>query len=390
MNEIRLDEILLVRAVNARATDIHIDPELEGYSVRMRIDGRLRLWQKFNREDGIRLLNQIKADVGIDMGTVFYPVSVRRKIKIEERLLDLRVSLVPCASGPKLSIRLLDTDNVRQKLSTLGLGKKPSEQLERWLAELNGVFLVTGPTGSGKTSTAYALLDDLVLEERHVVTIEDPVEYEMDGINQIEVNLQHGLTFAKGVKTSLRMDPDCLMVGEIREPETARQALNAAVMGHVVMATMHSRDAVSIITQLRNFGLENHQIAAALGVIVNQRLVGKICQNCAKEREATDLETSFFESRKLQPPAKVYAASGCDECDDTGVHGRTGVFEVWNLDRSDYQMILDGEDEENIREKLAKESHRSLLHDALIKVEKGIISVTEVMQMGLSLPWNNR
>lgn len=389
MNEKRLDQIVLAEGVKSRATDIHIDPLLDGYSVRMRIDGRLRLWKNFNKEDGQRLLNQIKADVGIDIGSVFYPVSVRRKLKFDDRVLDLRVSLVPCVSGAKLAIRLLDTANVQQKLSTLGLGDDQSEQLERWLSDLNGMFLITGPTGSGKTSTAYALLDELVEEARHVVTIEDPVEYELDGINQIEVNLHHNLTFAKGVKTSLRMDPDCLMVGEIREPETARQAINAAVMGHVMMATMHSRDAVSSITRLRNFGLEDHQIAAALGVVVNQRLVGKLCPKCVHQRDATPLEVAFFESRSLQLPKTISDAAGCDACDDTGIQGRTGIFEVWNLNQADYQMILTGADEESIRAKLANSPHKNLLDDALVKIEAGVISANEVMRVGLSLPWNN-
>ncbi len=390
MNEKRLDEIVLAEGVKARATDIHIDPLLNGYSVRMRIDGRLRLWQKFSLDDGQRLLNQIKADVGIDAGAVFYPVGVRRKLTFGDRLLDLRVSLVPCISGPKMAIRLLDTVNVQQTLSTLGLADDQSAQLERWLTELNGMFLVTGPTGCGKTTTAYALLNELVEEARHVVTVEDPVEYEIDGINQIQVNHRHDLTFAKGVKTSLRLDPDCLMVGEIREPETARQAINAAVQGHVVMATMHSRDAVSALTRLRNFNLENHQIAAALGVVVNQRLVAKLCRHCVRQRESTPLETTFFESREMRAPEAVFEAPGCGECDDIGIRGRTGIFEVWNLNQADYQMILAAADEDNIRGKLASSPHKTLLDDALAKIEAGVVSPAEVMRLGLSLPWDNR
>lgn len=390
MNENRLDKIVLAEGVKARATDIHIDPLLDGYSVRMRIDGKLHLWKKLSSDNGHRLLNQIKTDVGINSGAVFYPVGVRRKLKLDDRLLDLRVSLVPCISGPKLAIRLLDTANVQQNLSTLGLADDQSEQLERWLSELNGMFLVTGPTGSGKTTTAYALLNELVEEARHVVTIEDPVEYEIDGINQIQVDHHHGLSFAKGVKASLRLDPDCLMVGEIREPETARQTVNAAVQGHVVMATMHSRDAVSTVTRLRNFDLEDHQIAAALGVVVNQRLVGKLCQNCARQRDSTSTETAFFESRAMPAPKIVSEAPGCEKCNDTGIRGRTGIFEVWNLNRADYQMILASADEDSIRKKLSTSSHKTLLDDALAKIEAGVVSIGEVMRLGLSLPWTNR
>lgn len=390
MDEKRFDEIILAEGIEARATDIHIDPMIDAYSVRMRIDGKLRLWKSFSKEDGTRLVNQVKADMGIDAGVIFEPVSVRTKIKFQGRLIDLRVSLAPCISGPKLAIRILDNENIHQKMPTLGLTDNQSEQLKRWLAELNGIFLVTGPTGSGKTTTAYALLDELVSEDRHVVTIEDPVEYELDGINQIEVNHNHNLTFAEGVKSSLRMDPDCLMVGEIREPETAKQAINAAVLGHVIIATMHSRDAVSIVTALRNFGLADHQIAAALGVVVNQRLVAKLCRNCVKQREVSPVERSFFEARFAKCPEEVYYSEGCSECDETGINGRTGIYEVWNLDDEGHQLILAGADEDKIRSRLLESGHVSLLDDAISKVEAGLISADEVMRTGLSLPWMNK
>jgi general secretion pathway protein E len=390
MTEKRLDEVILAEAVKARATDIHIDPTIDGYTVRMRIDGKLRSRMAFNKKDGERLMNQMKVTCGMDSGAVFQPASGRCKLKFDERFLDLRVSLVPCISGPKLSIRLLEATNVQQKLSTLGLTEDQSEKLKRWLFELNGMIMVTGPTGSGKTTTLYAMLKELVEEARHVVTVEDPVEYQIDGINQIEVNQHHDLTFAKSVKASLRMDPDCLMVGEIRESETAQESINAAITGHVVMATMHSRDAVSTITRLREFRLENHQIAAALGVVVNQRLIAKLCKNCSVKRDASSIEKAFFESRSLKAPKTVTEATGCSECSGTGIKGRIGIFEVWNLDEEDYQLILEGADEEKIRAKLSKSGHTYLLDDALAKVHQGIISASEVMHMGISLPWENK
>jgi type II secretory ATPase GspE/PulE/Tfp pilus assembly ATPase PilB-like protein len=185
------------------------------------------------------------------------------------------------------------------------------------------------------------------------------------------------------------MDPDCLMVGEIFEQETAQQAINAAVLGHVVMATLHARDAVSTITRLRELGQESHQIAAALGVVINQRLIGKLCKYCSSERDIAPIEKAFFETRSLQPPKVVKDAPGCAECSNTGIIGRTGVFEVWRLDKEDYQMILAGDDEESIRAKLDQSGHTHLLDDALAKVNAGIISAAEVMRMGFSLPWDN-
>ena len=251
------------------------------------------------------------------------------------------------------------------------------------------MFLVTGPTASGKTTTAYSLLHELVVDSRHVVTIEDPVEYEIDGINQIQVDDRHGLDFGNGVQTSLRLDPDCLMVGEIRDAETAHHAFNAALQGHVVIATLHSRDSVSTVTRLRNFHLEDHQIAAALGVVVNQRLVARLCTSCMVRRKPTVAEVQFLESKGLRGPGTCRVSSGCDACHGTGIKGRSGIFDVWNLKQSDYEMILAGADEESIRDKLDRSLHKNLLEDALKKIESGVISVEEVMRLGLNLPWEN-
>lgn len=384
-----LEDTVIAEALQRRATDIHIDPLLDGYSVRLRVDGKLLLWKNLDRSTGEKLLNQIKSDVGIDPGAVFHPRAKRRKMKLDDRWVDLRVSLVPCISGPKLAIRVLDSGRVQKRLPTLGLGSKESGSLEKWLVELNGMLLVTGPTASGKTTTAYSLLHELVEESRHVVTIEDPVEYEIDGINQMQVDLRHGLSFAEGVQTSLRLDPDCLMVGEIRDAQTAQHAFNAALQGHVVIATMHSRDAVSAITRLRNFHLEDHQISAALGVVVNQRLVATLCASCATKRKLSSAEVQFFQSKDLPVPEVIAVAPGCEACKGTGIIGRTGIFDVWNLNQADYEMILAGADEESIREKLERSPHQDLLKDAFKKIEAGLISVEEVMQLGLKLPWEN-
>ncbi|MCL4166053.1 UNVERIFIED_CONTAM: hypothetical protein GTU68_060298, partial [Idotea baltica] len=216
----------------------------------MRIDGNLVLWKRTNRETGEKIINQIKADAGIDVGNVYHPVGERRRLDINGEEIDLRITLVPCISGQKLAIRILDPKRVKRNLPTLGLTEPQTDHFKQWLNELNGMILVTGPAASGKTTTLYALLHELVGDSRHVVTIEDPVEYEIDGINQIEVDEKHQLDFAKGVRTSLRLDSDCLMIGELRESAVARQAIAAAIQGHVVLSTLHSRDAVSAVTCL--------------------------------------------------------------------------------------------------------------------------------------------
>ena len=381
------EERLLLEAIAARATDIHIDPLTEAYCVRFRIDGILRVRRTLSRGEGENLVNQIKANAGIDPGTVFHPVGMREKWNLRGESIDFRVTLVPCVSGPKIAIRVLDLNRIERRLSHLGLQDRDRDCLECWASELNGMILVTGPTASGKTSTVYALLHDLANESRHVITVEDPVEYEINGINQIQVDERHNVGFAEGIRASLRLDPDCLMVGEIREAEAAIQSVNAAVQGHVVLATMHSRDAASAITRLRNFGLHDHQISAALGVLVNQRLVRKLCRECVEMRDATDEERSFFEHRGLSAPERAGTAPGCDACDGVGYHGRTGIFEVWNLQEPEYDAILKGKDERYLREEVDKEDYTSLLSDARAKVESGVTSVAELIRTHTDLPW---
>lgn len=355
----------------------------------MRIDGNLVLWKHTNIETGEKLINQIKADAGIDVGTVYHPVGERRRLDIDGEEVDLRITLVPCVSGPKLTIRILDPRQVKRDLTSLGITESQAHQFQHWLSDLNGMILVTGPTASGKTTTLYALLHELVEESRHVVTIEDPVEYEIDGINQIEIDKKHHLDFEEGIRTSLRLDPDCLMVGEIREDNVARHAIAAAIQGHVVMATLHSRDAVSALTRLRNFGVADYQIATAVGVIINQRLIRTLCQTCRATRPPTDIEQSFLSTLDRKDLEEIAFSTGCDHCHDTGFRGRTGLFEVWNLDRFDYEMILAGVDEEAIRLRRREAGSKRLTDQALTLIEDGLVSVREVMHLGLSLPWEN-
>lgn len=381
---------LFIEAIKSRATDVHIDPLVGGYTVRFRIDGALREVHTLNKEQGIKLVNQIKADVGIETGTIFQPVGVRRKWKVGENTVDLRVTLVPCISGPKIAIRILDRARLELRLPNLGLRESDEKRLERWSSELDGMILVTGPAGSGKTTTLYSLLHELTRKSRHVITVEDPVEYEIDGINQIQVDERHDLGFAQGIKASLRLDNDCLMVGEIREPEAAAQAVIAAIQGHVVIATMHSRDAASAVTRLRNFGLKDYQVAAALGVVVNQRLVRKLCRDCRDLPEASQEVVDYFESRNTVAPKRVGMPCDCEKCDGTGYHGLTALFEVWNLGEEDYRSVLRGDDEEELRRRMKEAGHRNLLDDAAAKTGEGIISLEDIKRAGLDLPWLNQ
>lgn len=385
-----VEERFFLEAIRKRATDIHIDPLIRGYRIRFRIDGELRVVSTLDVEEGTRLINQIKADTGIETGTLFRPVSVRRKRRVGEEAADLRVSMVPCVSGPKVAIRVLDLNRKDLHLKHLGLRSDDEARLERWASTLDGMILATGPTASGKTTTVYALLHELSRESNHVITLEDPVEYEIDGINQIQIDERNDLGFAEGIKASLRLDPDCLMVGEIREPAAAMQAVIAAVQGHVVLATMHSRDAASAVTRLRNFGVADHQIAAALGVIVNQRLVRKLCPHCRDLADASPETRDYFTSRGADPPELAGVAQGCEKCDGTGYYGRTALFEVWNPDEEDYRAILKGDDEEELRRRMKETGHLNLLQDAALKLQEGMLSMDDIRRAGLDMPWRLR
>ncbi len=379
---------LVEAALSRRATDIHLDPLQDSYQVRLRIDGQLVPHLALGGEDGRRLVNQFKTAAGVEPGTVFTPLGARRKLEVEGgRPVDCRITLAPCLSGPKLAIRLLDPGRFERRVGTLGLSEGGLGRLQDWLRKLEGMFLVTGPTGGGKTTTLYALLHELASDNRHVATIEDPVEYEIHGINQIQVDRDHGLDFAGGLRTILRLDPDHIMVGELRERHSAEAAVTAAIAGHVILSTLHARDAVSTVTALRNFGLANHQIAAALGVVVNQRLVRKLCEECREEVGLSRAQQEWFESEGMEPPARAWKAQGCGECDKRGYFGRTGLFEVWSLRESDHDLLLAGASESRMRERLESRGHAGLWSDAIDKIESGVTSFDELQRLGLSLPW---
>jgi type II secretory ATPase GspE/PulE/Tfp pilus assembly ATPase PilB-like protein len=351
------------------------------------VDGVLTPLRSETREGGQRLINQFKAAAGLDPGTDFTPLGVRRKFRVGANQIDSRLTLAPCVSGPKLSIRMLDPQRVLRAIDELGLEEHDLGRIDRWLRELNGMFLVAGPTASGKTTTLYTLLHAMAVEERHIVTIEDPVEYEIDGINQIEVNHKYGLGFAEGIRTILRLDPDHVMVGELRSPDGADAAVSAAVAGHVILSTVHARDAVSAVTALRNFHIADHRIASALGVVVNQRLVRKLCTECRSESPLLEAEIEFLKTQRIDLPAQAWKPVGCEACNNTGFLGRTGLFEIWDSDEADYGMLLAGADEESFREKLERQGHQTIWHDAAEKIARGVTSFGEVQRLGLALPW---
>lgn len=379
-----LVEALIRDVVRERATDVHIDPYGDGFRVRLRVDGELYDAANVSGDDGVRLINQVKTLANIDPVVAFVPKRSRKTYALDERALDLRVTTTPCLGGEKIAIRVLDAANIVSRTDQLGLSAQHRTQLQSWLSGIEGMCVVTGPTGSGKTTMLYSMLHELRRLNRSIITIEDPVEYEVRGITQIQVDPKHDLSFNSGLAAMLRLDPDYLMVGEIRSSETARVALAAATTGHVVMTTLHSSDAVGTIVALRNWGLSGHDIADAIRVIVAQRLVRKLCVQCREKSPPNDDQRAWLQEHELEVPAEVWQPRGCPECHHRGYRGRTGVFEMWRLGDDDLEFIRRHENAASHYRNLSRQQHTFMLDDGYRKAIDGVTTVEELRRGRIS------
>ena len=378
---------LLSDAQRARASDLHIEPHSEGARLRFRVDGVVTDVAHLLAEHSRLLLNQFKAMANLDPVMRFTATDARATVEADGAALDVRLALAPCHQGEMLVMRLLDSKRLERSLAELGLSARTLLQLEDWLGNVSGMFLAAGPTGSGKTTTIYALLQKLKLGDHTIVSIEDPVEYQIDGITQIKIDELHHINFAEAVKSVLRLDPDFVMMGEIRDAGSAHSAINAAISGRALLGTVHSRDAVGVVTALRNWGLMDHEIAEALGVVVAQRLVRKLCPHCRRAAKPGANDLKWLDTVQLPAPASLWTASGCKQCQNLGYSGRIGVFDLWRLDREDYDLIMNHATERGLRERLAEKSPESLLFDAFAKALDGTTSLAEVRKLsGLSSP----
>lgn len=378
----RLADALLRDAVRERATDLHLDAQSLGILVRLRIDGVLHDAALLDHEPGKLLVNQLKALARLDPVIRFVAEDARFGYELDGEMLDLRLTRAPCLRGDKLSIRLFDSPVTPHQLQELGLHAQGLEDLQGWLGSVSGMLLVAGPSGSGKTTTLYALLHRLKLHERSVITVEDPVEYQVDGINHIQIDKLHGMTFVEGVKAMLRLDPDFLMLGEIRDSDSAHAALTAASSGRALMSTLHSRDAVAVIETLRNYGLSGHDIATNLMLVVSQRLVRRLCPHCRVEAGPNNEEKHWLHQLGRPVPKRVWHARGCERCHGVGYRGRIGLFEVWRIDAEEYQLILQEGDRRTLYRHLAGRGHRFLLDDGLAKVQEGLTTLGELHVIG--------
>jgi general secretion pathway protein E len=374
-----LADALLRDAIRERASDIHLDPQRGDVALRFRIDGAMVDVANLAPGPAGRILNQFKALTKVPPVSLFAPEESRFTYTLEGEDVDLRVVYAPCLAGEKMTIRLLDTRQLRHDIRELGLAGMMLDHVEQWLNNVAGMFLVTGPTGSGKTTTLYALLHELRLLERSIVTLEDPVEYQIDGIAQLQVDEEHDLTFHNGLKAMLRLDPDFLLLGEIRDIESARAAAAAASSGHVLISTLHSHDPVNAVTTLRNWGLEDYEITASLQVVVSQRLVRRLCPACHRREAPDPRERRWLHAIGEEIPEEVWRAVGCDECQRLGYRGRIGLFEVWRLQEPALELIADHAPERILREHLHARDHGTLLGDGLAKARAGETTVSELL-----------
>ena len=338
---IRLVNSIIERAVNERASDIHIEPGEEDLKVRMRIDGVLREILTIPKELQASVLSRLKIMSGMNIAERRIPQDGRFNVQVRDKEIDLRVSTLPTVYGEKIVTRLLDKSGGRITTDAIGLSGDDLEKYERLIRLKNGVLLIVGPTGSGKSSTMYAMINALNTREVNLVTLEDPVEYNVDGVNQVQINEKVGMTFASGLRAILRQDPDVIAVGEIRDGETAEIAMRAAITGHVVLSTIHTNDAPGTIERLQDIGVEPYLIASALKGVVSQRLVRRICPSCRKAYEATPEELQDI-GLPPSPRRMLYRGEGCPDCYDTGYRGRAAVFEILIVNRRLRELISAG------------------------------------------------
>ncbi len=371
---IRLVNAMIASAVEKRASDIHIEPFEKEFRVRYRVDGVLFNQEPPPRELKAAIVSRLKLMARLNIAERRLPQDGRIKIKILGRDIDLRVSTLPTLYGESVVMRLLDRSaGDFYDLQKLGFDDHMLERLKYYTSLPHGIFLVTGPTGSGKSTTLYSALKRINIPDRKIITIEDPVEYQMDGINQIHVNNQIGLTFAQGLRHIVRQDPDVIMVGEIRDRETADVSIRAALTGHFVFSTLHTNDAPSAISRLTDMGVENYLINSSLVSVLAQRLVRVICKNC---RVAAGVELSPFGEH-----VDTFRGAGCEVCNRTGYKGRLGIFELMELNEEIRTLIMANADASKITEAARRNGMLSLREDGWHKIRSGLTTPEEVMRV---------
>lgn len=386
---IRLINGLMAEAVKNKASDIHLEPFDNKLSVRLRIDGVLAEVASLPSKMSPYIVSRVKVMARLDIAEKRIPQDGRLSLTLGEREFDVRVSTLPSRHGERVVMRLLDTAQAHLTLSDLGIQSDVHERLKLLLSEPNGIILVTGPTGSGKTTTLYAGLSLLNDQSRNIMTVEDPVEYALAGISQTQVNPKVGMTFASGLRAILRQDPDVVMVGEIRDHETAEMAIQASLTGHLVLSTVHTNSAAAAITRLRDMGVEQFLLSSTIKGILAQRLVRKLCETCKEPARNIDVNLALLGAdAKAKDTAVVCEAVGCADCNNTGYRGRLGIYELITVDDEIRKMVQQGNSEQDI-EKHAFRKADTLSESGLKLVLDGTTTVAEVLRVSRARELNS-
>lgn len=374
---VRLVNSIIERAVTEGASDIHLEPGTGEMSIRMRIDGRLHKILEIPRDLQDSVISRMKIMGNMDIAERRIPQDGRAQMKLKSRDVDLRLSTLPTIYGEKVVIRILNREASMLDRAGIGITAEDSKKFDRLLSHNSGVILIVGPTGSGKSSTMYTMIRELNKEEVNLITLEDPVEYQVEGINQVQINEKTGMTFASGLRAILRQDPDIICVGEIRDGETAEIAMRAAMTGHLVISTLHTEDAISAIDRLRDMGVEPYLIAGGLRGIISQRLVRKICKSCRAPYQPEQDKCEILGIKEAQSKT-FYHGKGCPLCFHSGYRGRSGVFEILIMNEELRECIVEGKDKRALRQAVKSSGFVPMVENARRLIENGVTTVEEV------------
>ncbi|MBQ4471008.1 MAG: type II/IV secretion system protein [Kiritimatiellae bacterium] len=378
---VKLATMLIVNGIKMKASDIHLEPMEKEFRVRYRIDGALRKMDSPPKRLQGAIISRIKIMSKMKISEKRVPQDGRIQINVGGKDLDLRVSTVPTNHGESIVMRVLDKSNLALGLPQLGFLSDDQTTFERLIKLPDGVVLVTGPTGSGKTTTLYACLGQINTPDKKLITVEDPVEYQMSGINQVQVNKDVGLDFSAALRSILRQAPNIVMIGEIRDAETADIAMEAALTGHLVFSTLHTNDAPSAVTRLLDIGVKPFLVASALRAAMAQRLVRAICEQCREAYTPTDRELKMLGQFSSTLPDKMYHGAGCDRCGKSGYKGRKGIFEIFKVDDTIQRLIFDHAPATLLRQRAREMGMRTLREDGMLKVANGMTSLSEILRV---------
>ena len=379
---VKMIDYMFRNSIEMRASDIHIEPFEKEIRIRYRIDGELQTVNTLGIESLAPLVARIKILAGLNIAEKRVPQDGRIITRVGNNDVDLRVSILPVVSGEKIVIRILNRSSYKLGKEHLGMNENNLNKLKNIISNPHGIVLVTGPTGSGKSTTLYTVLNELNSDDVNIVTIEDPVEYTLDGINQVNVNSKSGMTFASGLRSILRQDPDIVMIGEIRDEETAQIAIKAAITGHLVLSTLHTNDSASSITRLIDMGIEPYLVSTSICGVIAQRLVRRICPNCKEAYEATDYEKKILIGN-IEENLILYKGQGCGHCNGTGYLGRIGVYEIMDITRKHRDLINETKNPNVLKDLSLENGMTTLGQECKELVLKGITTINELATITL-------